>query len=160
MAGTINPQDSAEAVITALTAGMATQLDAIDTEYGDGITLPDVDKYWRGPQVRYPGHLNVVVVPAASEPDNSPDQVQAHEILVQVVLSEGASSTSYTTTELLTIKLWRIVRAVQELLNKSRLSDSVDMCYMQSADATEIDPAQGNAFMQSAELSFLIQTSD
>ena len=66
MAGTINPQDSAEAVITALTAGMATQLDAIDTEYGDGITLPDVDKYWRGPQVRYPGHLNMVVVPAGA----------------------------------------------------------------------------------------------
>jgi len=158
MAGTINPQDAAENVIAVLTAGMAAQLSAIDTEYGDGITLPTVDNYWRSPQTQYPAALNIVVVPAETEPDNSPDQLQTHQLVLEMILTEGSSNASYSTTELVTIKLWRIVRAIQELLNKTTLSGSVNQCFVVSAQATELGQ-DGRRFEQRAEIELLIQIS-
>lgn len=159
MAGTINPQDAAENVISLLSPNLGTKFDALDTSYGDGITLPDVDNYWRAPQAQYPAGLNLVVVGSETNPTNSPDQTQQHTLLIEVVLTEGGSSTSYTATELLHIKLWRIVRGIQEVLNKTTLSDNVDKIYLTSAEATEIDSVPGNRFMQRAELEFIVFTS-
>ena len=66
MAGTINPQDAANSIITVLTSGMTAKLAALDTSYDDGITLDGVDNYWRAPQEQYHGKVNVVDVPTST----------------------------------------------------------------------------------------------
>lgn len=158
MAGTINPQDACENVISALSSNLATKLSDLETEYGDGITLPTPDKYWRGPQTHYPGNCNVVVVPAETEPDNSPDQLQGHRLLLEIIIAGQQSSDTYSATELITIRLWRMARAIQEVINKSTLSDNVDKCFVIRAEATEFGQ-EGKRFEQRAEIELLIHTS-
>ena len=92
MAGTINPQDAANSLITTLQAGMTAKLAALDSAYADGITLDDVDYYWRSPQEQYPAKVNVIVVPTSSEAVNSPDQRQLHYISIEVIVTTSQSS--------------------------------------------------------------------
>jgi len=159
MAGSINPQDAVESIIAYLTSNLGTKLDALDTSYGDSITLPDVDAYHRAPQSIYQGSHNIVVAASATEPDNTPEVLQAHQIELLIVLTEGGSSATYKATELLQIKLWRIVRGIQELLNKSTLSDAVDKVLMENAEASEVFSDNGRVYEQMARLTLLIQTS-
>ena len=158
MAGTINPQDACEHIISTLSSDLAAKLSDLETEYGDGISLPTPGHYWRGPQTHYPGHCNVVVVPAETEPDNSPDQLQGHRLLVEIVVAGQQSSDTYSATELITIRLWRMVRALQEVLNKSTLSGNVDKCFVARAEATEFGQ-EGKRFEQRAEVELLVHTS-
>ncbi len=158
MAGSINPQDAANSIITVLTAGMTAQLAALDTAYDDGITLDGVDKYWRSPQEQYPGNVNVVVVPTSTETVNSPDQREINYISIEVIVTGSQSSATYTGTEMITIRLWRTCRAVQELVNKKTLSDAVDQCYVERIDASEIG-TDGTQFEQRAEIQLQVFTS-
>ena len=127
MAGSINPQDAANSIITVLTAGMTAQLAALDTAYDDGITLDGVDKYWRSPQEQYPGNVNVVVVPTSTETVNSPDQREINYISIEVIVTGSQSSATYTGTEMITIRLWRTCRAVQERQQKDPVRRSRSM---------------------------------
>jgi len=158
MAGTINPQDAANSLITTLQAGMTAKLAALDSAYADGITLDDVDYYWRSPQEQYPAKVNVIVVPTSSEAVNSPDQRQLHYISIEVIVTTSQSSATYSGTEMITIRLWRTCRAIQELINKSTLSDAVDQVYLERIDASEIG-ADGTRFEQRAEIQLLVYTS-
>ena len=158
MAGTINPQDAANSVITVLNSGMTAKLAALNTSYGDGITLDGVDNYWRAPQEQFPGKVNVVVVPTSTEAVNSPDQREIHSLSIEVIVTGSQSSSTYSGTEMITIRLWRTCRAVQELVNKTTLSDAVDQCYVERIDASEIG-ADGTQFEQRAELQLQIYTS-
>ena len=158
MAGTINPQDAANSIITVLSAGMTAQLAALDTSYDDGITLDGVDNYWRAPQEQYPGKVNVVVVPTSTEAVNSPDQREINYLSIEVIVTGSQSSATYSGTEMMTIRLWRTCRAVQELVNKKTLSDAVDQCYVERIDASEIG-ADGTQFEQRAEIQLQVYTS-
>ena len=158
MAGSINPQDAANSIITVLTAGVPAQLAALDTAYDDGITLDGVDKYWRSPQEQYPGNVNVVVVPTSTETVNSPDQREINYISIEVIVTGSQSSATYTGTEMITIRLWRTCRAVQELVNKKTLSDAGDQCYVERIDASEIG-TDGTQFEQRAEIQLQVFTS-
>ena len=158
MAGTINPQDSANSIITVLNSGMSAKLNALDSEYDDGIVLDDVDNYWRSPQENYPNKVNLVVVATSSEVVNSPEQRQLHSISAEVVLTGSQSSSTYSGSEMITIRLWRTCRAVQELINKTTLSNTVDQCYVQTIDASEIG-TDGTRFEQRAEIQILTYTS-
>ena len=158
MAGTINPQDSANAIITVLNSDMSAKLNALDSEYDDGIILDDVDNFWRAPQEVYPSKVNIVVAPTSSEVVNSPEQRQLHSITVEVIVTGNQSSSTYSGTELITIRLWRTCRAVQECINKSTLSNNVDQCYVNTLDASEIG-TDGSRFEQRAEIQMTIYTS-
>ena len=158
MAGTINPQDAANSIITVLTSGMTAQLAALDTSYDDGITLDGVDSYWRAPQEQYPGKVNVVVVPTSTEAVNSPDQREISYLSIEVIVTGSQSSATYSGTEMITLRLWRTCRAVQELVNKKTLSDAVDQCYVERIDASEIG-ADGTQFEQRAEIQLQVYTS-
>ena len=158
MAGTINPQDAANSIITVLSAGRTAQLAALDTSYDDGITLDGVDNYWRAPQEQYPGKVNVVVVPTSTEAVNSPDQREINFLSSEVIVTGSQSSATYSGTEMITIRLWRTCRAVQELVNKTTLSDAVDQCYVERIDASEIG-ADGTQFEQRAEIQLQVYTS-
>ena len=137
---------------------MTAKLAALDSAYADGITLDDVDYYWRSPQEQYPAKVNVIVVPTSSEAVNSPDQRQLHYISIEVIVTTSQSSATYSGTEMITIRLWRTCRAIQELINKSTLSDAVDQVYLERIDASEIG-ADGTRFEQRAEMQLLVYTS-
>ena len=158
MAGTINPQEAANSIITVLNSGMTAKLAALDTSYDDGITLDGVDNYWRAPQEQYPGKVNVVVVPTSTEAVNSPDQREINYLSIEVIVTGSQSSATYSGTEMITIRLWRTCRAVQELVNKKTLSDAVDQCYVERIDASEIG-ADGTQFEQRAEIQLQVYTS-
>ena len=158
MAGTINPQAAANSLITTLQAGMTAKLAALDTSYGDGITLDGVDYFWRSPQENYPANVNLVIVPTSTAAVNSPDQRQLHYISIEVIVTTSQSSATYSGTEMITIRLWRTCRAVQELINKSTLSDAVDQVFLERIDASEIG-ADGSTFQQRAEMQLLVYTS-
>ena len=158
MAGSINPQDAANSIITVLNSGMTAKLAALDTSYDDGITLDGVDNYWRAPQEQYPGKVNVVVVPTSTEAVNSPDQREINFLSIEVIVTGSQSSATYSGTEMTTIRLWRTCRAVQELVNKTTLSDAVDQCYVERIDASEIG-ADGTQFEQRAEIQLQVYTS-
>jgi hypothetical protein len=127
---------------------MTAKLAALDTSYGDGITLDDVDYYWRSPQEQYPAKVNVIVVPTSSEAVNSPDQRQLHYISIEVIVTTSQSSATYSGTEMITIRLWRTCRAIQELIQ----------VYLERIDASEIG-ADGTRFEQRAEMQLLVYTS-
>ena len=158
MAGTINPQDACNNIITVLTAGMSAKLAALNTSYDDGITLAAVSAYWRAPQELYPKDVNIVVVALGTEAINSPEQRQQHDLLVEVIVAGNQSSTAYSGAEMVTIRLWRTVRAVQELLNKTTLSDSVDQAYVERVDVSDVG-VDGGRFEQRAAISIEVFTS-
>lgn len=148
----INAQDAADAVIDKLNSELDAKLAELDTEYNDGITCGTVDKYWRSPQVRYADSLNVVVVAEKSEPINTGDQIQQHSLVVFVIVAGRQSTASgYAATEVLTMRLWRIVRGVQEVINKTDLDGAVAACFVQNIEASGID-ATGSGFEQQAML--------
>ncbi len=158
MAGTINPQDACNNIITVLTAGMSAKLAALNTSYDDGITLAAVSAYWRAPQELYPKDVNIVVVALGTEAINSPEQRQQHDLMVEVIVAGNQSSTAYSGAEMVTIRLWRTVRAVQELLNKTTLSDSVDQAYVERVDVSDVG-VDGGRFEQRAAISIEVFTS-
>ena len=158
MAGTINPHDAANNLISVLSSNMTSKLSALNTLYDDGITLDNVDSYWRAPQENYPNKVNIVVAPTSSEVVNSPEQRQLHSISIEVILTGNQSSSTYSGSELITIRLWRTCRAVQECINKSTLSNNVDQCYVNTLDASEIG-TDGSRFEQRAEIQMTIYTS-
>lgn len=158
MAGSINPQDACNNIITVLTAGMTAKLAALTTEYDDGITLAAVSAYWRAPQELYPKDVNIVVVALGTNAINSPEQRQQHDVMVEVIVAGNQSSSTYAGAEMVTIRLWRTVRAVQELLNKTTLSDNVDQVYIERVDASDVG-VDGGRFEQRAALSIEVFTS-
>ena len=158
MAGTINPQDACNNIITVLTAGMSAKLAALNTSYDDGITLAAVSAYWRAPQELYPKDVNIVVVALGTEAINSPEQRQQHDLMVEVIVAGNQSSTAYSGAEMVTIRLWRTVRAVQELLNKTTLSASVDQAYVERVDVSDVG-VDGGRFEQRAAISIEVFTS-
>ena len=158
MAGTINPQDACNNIITVLTAGMSAKLAALNTSYDDGITLAAVSAYWRAPQELYPKDVNIVVVALGTEAINSPAQRQQPDLMVEVIVAGNQSSTAYSGAEMVTIRLWRTVRAVQELLNKTTLSDSVDQAYVERVDVSDVG-VDGGRFEQRAAISIEVFTS-
>lgn len=148
----INAQDAAEAVIDKLGSELDAKLAALDTEYNDGITCGTVDKYWRSPQQRYPDSLNVVVVAETSEPINSGDQIQQHNLVAEVIIAGRQSTTSgFAATEVLTMRLWRICRGIQEVINKTDLDGAVAACFVKDIQASQIDVV-GSGFEQQAML--------
>ena len=158
MAGTINPQDACNNIVTVLTAGMSAKLAALNTSYDDGITLAAVSAYWRAPQELYPKDVNIVVVALGTEAINSPEQRQQHDLMVEVIVAGNQSSTAYSGAEMVTIRLWRTVRAVQELLNTTTLSDSVDQAYVERVDVSDVG-VDGGRFEQRAAISIEVFTS-
>jgi len=158
VAGLRDPQASCNSIISVLNSGMAAKLNALDSSYDDGIVLDDVDSFWRAPQENYPNSVNIVVVPTSTEVVNSPEQREVQSISIEVIVTGSQSSSTYAGTEMITIRLWRTCRAVQELINKTTLSDAVDQCYVESIDASEIG-TDGRRFEQRAEISTEVYTS-
>ena len=83
----VNPQDAVEYVIGHLVTNLSAKLDLIEQGYDDGIELPDVDAYWRAPQERYAGNLNIVAVATETEPMNSGDQRQDFTVVLELIVA-------------------------------------------------------------------------
>lgn len=156
----INPQDAVEYVIGHLNTNLSAKLDTIEAEYADGIALVDVDAYWRAPQERYPGALNVVVVPARAVPITNSDQRQQFEVLVELIVSGSQTSSTSTKrpTEIILARTWRTYRAVYELLHKSTLSNAVGYVIVESAEPTDL-ALEGKSYQQRLEIALTIYTA-
>lgn len=159
----VNPQDAAEYIIGHLTTNLSAKLDLIEAEYDDGIELPDVDAYWRAPQERYPGNLNVVVVPAQATPINSGDQRQEFTVLIELIVAgkqskQTGGSTTKTGTELVMTRTWRTYRAVYELLNKNTLSNQVGYVLVGDATPSELG-TDGKTYEQRLEIELTVYTA-
>jgi hypothetical protein len=159
----VNPQDAVEYIIGHLTTNLSAKLDLIEQEYNDGIELPDVDNYWRAPQERYPGNLNIVVVPAQAQPINSGDQRQEFTILVELIVAgkqskQTGGSTTKTGTELILTRTWRTYRAIYELLNKNTLSNQVGYTLVNDATPSEL-LTDGKQYEQRLEIDLTVYTA-
>ena len=159
----VNPQDAVEYIIGRLNANLSAKLDLIEQEYDDGIELPDVDNYWRAPQERYPGSLNVVVVPAEAAPINSGDQRQEFTVLMEMIAAgkqskQTGGSTTKTGTELITTRIWRTYRGIYDLLNKNTLSNQVGYTLVNSATPTELG-TDGKTYEQRLEIELTVYTA-
>lgn len=156
----VNPQDAAEYVIAHLTTNLSAKLDSIEAEYADGVELPDVDTYWRAPQERYPDHLNVVVVPAETQPITNSDQRQQFTLLVELVVSgkQTSSTSTLKPTEIVLTRTWRTYRAVYELLHKSSLSNQVGYTVIENAAPTDF-ALEGKTYQQRLEIELTIYTA-
>lgn len=159
----VNPQDAVEYVIGHLTTNLSAKLDVLEAEYDDGVELPDVDNYWRAPQERFPGAVNVVVVPAEAAPINSGDQRQEFTILIELIVAgrqskQTGGSTTLAGTELVTTRTWRIYRGIYELLNKSTLSNQVGYVLVNSATPSDF-ATDGKTYEQRLEIELTVYTA-
>lgn len=159
----VNPQDAVEYVIGHLTANLSAKLDLIEQEYNDGIELPDVDAYWRAPQERYSGNLNIVAVATESEPINSGDQRQNFTIVLELIVAgkqskQAGGSTTKTGTELIMTRTWRTYRAVYELLNKETLSNQVGYVLVNGAAPSDLG-TDGKTYEQRLEIELTVYTA-
>mgnify|MGYP001596051600 CR=1 FL=1 len=123
MAGTINPEDAVNGVISVLGASLPAQLDALDTAYTDSVVLADVAAYLRAPQEEYPDMpCAVVVARSAQRPEEFRNEnIWWVELEIQVYLVGHETLASYqgvtlTPQELVAIRLSRTMRAVEEVL--------------------------------------------
>lgn len=159
----VNPQDAVEYVIGHLTTNLSAKLDLIEAEYDDGIELPDVDAYWRAPQERYPGNLNIVVVPTEAIPINSGDQRQEFTLVIELIVAgkqskQTGGSTNKSGTELVMTRTWRTYRAVYDLLNKNTLSNQVGYVLVNDATPSELG-TDGKTYEQRLEIELTIYTA-
>lgn len=165
MAGSRSPEEVINAIVTLLTANLATKLSAIDTEMSDSITLTDIQAYYRAPLERYDKYPACVVDCFGSlSPDEfRRDQVHIHTVNIMVVLIGNQAVDGLLPQEVLTKRLFRTIRGIEEVIaDYPRLTvSSVDKCDQivvteRSYDDTVTD---GRAFRRDGMVETLVMCS-
>jgi len=132
MAGTRSPEDVVNALVTLLTANLATKLTAIDTEMSDSITLVDIASYYKAPLERYDKYPACVVDCFDSiVPDElRTDLVHIHSVNIMVILVGNEAVDSLLPQEVMGKRLYRTIRGMEEVIaDFPRLTvSSVDQC--------------------------------
>ncbi len=144
----LDPARIAQEVADFMNTNLGATLTTVEAEYGDGITLGPVDYYWTFPQSKYPGELNVVVYPVQTEPLNSGDQRQQHQLSLEVIAAGQQDHATYSSVEVLNKRAWRVEYAIHTLLNNSTLGDTVGRVFVDEANAAadQVDgPRHGTA---------------
>lgn len=149
MAGSINPEGAINAIRSILIADLPAKLNTLDAEYNDGIVLDDPVDYWRAPIERYDNYPACVIVARGS---NRPDEyrndtIQFHELEIQVLLAGNEATAALLPYELLTVRLQRTIRAIQEVLEaKTHLTvsanDNADHLLVTQIDYSDFFPVE------------------
>jgi len=123
MAGTINPEDAVNGVISVLGASLPAKLDSLDAIYTDAVVLEDIAYYFRAPQVQYVTMpCAVVVARSAQRPEEfGNENIWWIELEIQVYLVGNETLAAYqgvtlTPQEMVAIRLSRTMRGVEEVL--------------------------------------------
>ena len=126
MAGTINPEDAINGIISVLGADLPAKLNTLDTEYTDSIVLDDVAKFYRAPLERYDVYpCAVVVCRRVARPESlANESIWYLQIEIQVMVVGNATLAAYQSVtllpqELVAIRLSRTCRGIEEVLNSN-----------------------------------------
>jgi len=149
----------ADRIVTELKARLPAQLDALDTEYNDGMVLEDVgtDYYFVAEQRKLPGFPMVCVIPeTTSIPANGEDNygIERHRLTVAVAVSVNEDP------DKLKRRTARYIRAFQEVfLDYRTLSGSVtDITCGEKVFLPLM--AGGNAILQEGQLNIEVMTNE
>lgn len=140
MAGSQNPEHAINAIIAIASqesGGLADELDAIDTEWDDAITLQDPTDYFRGPRRSVALQETKPVVFVEADVSDIPNRyrgenqqasgagynLQFHTIQVGVLLQSRERLTYQGRTidpsEVVNIRIYRTMHALQNLIEKN-----------------------------------------
>lgn len=149
----------ADRIVTELKARLPAQLDALDTEYNDGMVLEDVgtDYYFVAEQRKLPGFPMVCVIPETTAiPTNGEDNygIERHSLTVAVAVSVNEDP------DKLKRRTARYIRAFQEVfLDYRTLSGSVtDVSCGEKVFLPLM--AGGNAILQEGQLNIVVMTNE
>lgn len=178
MAGNIDPLVTCDAFIKILEDNLGTKFDALDTAYGDSITLTDVSDYRFGPLIEHPSYPAMVVV---GEEEEEPDDLLGEDIFFQRLnvrmivvgddplvswISPVGVTRTLLPTEYLGLLLKRMARGVIEVIrsNPFLTISSVNYCdriFFEGAQLDDIfiDQDDDSYFRQDILLAFRVQIS-
>ncbi len=141
-------EGSVVAVKDYLETNMAAKLDALDTEYADGIALTDIVAYYLAETLAVPDMPAIYVLGDRTEIESeSPGHIKAaHYITVAVLVTDPVNET-------LRKRLYRHIRAIIELLREAR-SDAAFVAKAIVFDSCEFSPMYGRSgtFLQDARV--------
>ena len=167
MAGTINPEDAVNGIVSVLGASLPAKLDTLDTAYTDAVVLEDIAAYLRAPQERYEVYPCAVIVARGS---TRPDEFRNEsiwwislEMQVYIVGNESLAAYQGVTLipqELVTIRLQRTLRGIQEVLEaNTHLPVSgvhyADHVKIETVDFSDFAPVEGG-FLRGARVSIQV----
>jgi len=163
MAGTINPEDAINGVISVLGASLPAKLDTLDTAYTDAVVLDDIAAYYRAPQERYEAYPCAIFVARRSyRPDEFRNEniwwieIEGQVYIVGNETLAGYQSVTLLPQELVTVRLQRTMRGIQEVLEaNSHLPISgthyADHTLVDSVEYSDFAPAEGG-FLRGARM--------
>lgn len=141
-------EGSVNAIKDYLNTNMGAKLDALDTEYGDSITLTDIAAYYLAETLAVPATPAIYVLGDRTDIEvDGPTHIKgSHYITVAVLVTD-------TVNETLRKRLYRHIRAIIELMREAR-----DDATFENAgivfDSCEFSPMYGRAgtFLQDARV--------
>lgn len=163
MAGTINPEDAVNGIISVLKAALPAKLDTLDAAYTDAVVLDDIVSFYRAPLERYDVYPCVVVVcrRASRPPEWSNENIWYLQIEIQVMLVGNATLASYQSVtllpqELVAIRLSRTCRGIEEVLeanphvpiSSTHYAEHVRVVSTEYSDFS----AEGGTFLRAAQI--------
>ena len=149
----------ADRIVAELKARLPAQLDALDTEYNDGVVLEDggTDYYFVAEQRKLPGFPMICVIPESGVPGVSGEDnygIERHHLSIAVAVSVNEDP------DKLKRRTARYIRAFQEVfLDYRTLSGSVtDITCGEKVFLPMM--AGGNAILQEGQLSVEVMTNN
>ena len=143
-----------DAVESYLNTNMAAKLDTLDSEYNDGITLDDIQTYYKAETLAVPELPSIYVIGNRTVPEaEGPTYLKAAHYMTIAVMVGDAN------TETLRKRLYRHIRAIVEVLRAAR-DDATFVSKAVVFDTFEFSPMYGRtgAFLQDARVECHIST--
>jgi len=142
----------ADTIIAQMKTSLPAQLNTLDTEYGDGITLEDIDadSYFISEKEKIPNYPVMCVIPERTEvPDDGQYRynIEYHYLQIAIAVT-GRGQTEEETKR----RAMRTVRAVEEVcLDNVTLNGSVADLIVVSKEYSPL-VQEGNSLLQEAQL--------
>lgn len=183
MAGSQNPENAINAIISLMNSSLATEMAVIDALwYGnDTISLETPAEYLRGPKRAYPDYPVIIV---EADDSNIPNRyrgenvqavqfgynIQFHSLQVGVIIRSREQVTYQSTTlqpsEVVNIRMARTMHAIQNLLEKN---DKLLVSSTQNCDKMHVErirypfvagvPNQSDLFEKQGTMDLLVMIS-
>lgn len=164
MAGTISPEDSIVALQSVISSGLAAQISALDTRYGD-FALPTTMVYHLAPVLQHAKTPALVLAPSrtAKRHTDTSEDIYHHTISGELVYRANVKSGSDTVRERVTKVLMRLAEGIEQIvIDDQWLTVSgvrkVDMCLLEEVAYSE-HFAGDNVLEQRAEMTFHVAVS-
>ena len=150
----------ADKVVDILQSYLSTKFDALDTEYGDGIVLEDIDTtlFFISEVEKMPGFPLCCVIPESADPMSLSGEfrygIEYHTLTIAVALvgSEGEEDLKRRTG--------RTIRGIEEtLLTYRTLGGSVNDVLIMSKDYSPL-LSHSNALLQEAQMEIRVMTME